>query len=86
MRLAQRPGQALCMLQGVLLGRSFLKLHSIQDAVSVCPSYHSRADIKPSRFIPPWCALCFDICSALIQSRSSGHGHTGCACIPCARP
>jgi hypothetical protein len=44
----------LRVLQGVLLGRSFLKLHSIQDAVSVCPSYHSRADIKPSRFIPPW--------------------------------
>ena len=41
-------------VQGVVLGRSFLKLHSLKDAVSVCASYHSRADIKPSRFIPPW--------------------------------
>ena len=41
-------------MQGVVLGRSFLKLHSLKDAVSVCASYHSRADIKPSRFIPPW--------------------------------
>ena len=41
-------------MQGVVFGRSFLKLHSMKDAVSVCASYHSRADIKPSKFIPPW--------------------------------
>ena len=24
------------------------------DAVSVCPFYFSRADLAPSRFVPPW--------------------------------
>ena len=27
-----------------------------EDAVSVSPFYMSRADIKPSRYIPPWWA------------------------------
>eukprot|EP00884_Botryococcus_braunii_P000258 jgi/Botrbrau1/10232/Bobra.0362s0021.1 len=45
------------LLKGVFLGRSFFTLH-MQDAISVSPFYMSRADIKPSRFVPPWwCAL-----------------------------
>ncbi len=45
------------LTQGVFLGRSFFTLH-MQDAICVSPFYMSRADIKPSRYIPPWwCAI-----------------------------
>ena len=41
------------LLRGVLLGRRFTSLHQ-DDAVSVCPFYFARADVTPSRFVPPW--------------------------------
>lgn len=42
----------------MFLGRGFFSLHLQEDAISVSPYYMSRADIKPSRFVPPWwCAL-----------------------------
>ncbi|KAK9806909.1 hypothetical protein WJX72_007180 [[Myrmecia] bisecta] len=44
------------LIKGMLLGRSFFSLHT-EDAVSVCPFYTSRADIKPSEYVPMWWAL-----------------------------
>lgn len=40
----------------MLLGRKFCSFHN-GAAVSVCPFYCSRADIRPSRFINPLWAL-----------------------------
>ena len=39
----------------MVVGGNFLTMHN-EDAISVCPFYMSRADIKPSRWIPPWYA------------------------------
>jgi hypothetical protein len=39
----------------MLVGGNFLTMHN-EDAISVCPFYMSRADIKPSKWIPPWYA------------------------------
>jgi hypothetical protein len=44
------------LVSSILLGRSFFTLH-LEDAISVCPFYSSRADIVPSRYVPPtWAA------------------------------
>ncbi|KAK9819058.1 hypothetical protein WJX81_001935 [Elliptochloris bilobata] len=46
------------LIKGALLGRSFFSFHKMEDAVSVTPFYMSRADIKPSKYIPFWwCVL-----------------------------
>jgi len=39
----------------MLVGGNVLTMHN-EDAISVCPFYMSRADIKPSKWIPPWYA------------------------------
>ena len=44
---------AAASLQGVLAGRRFLTMHN-EQGISVCPFTMSRADITPSRWIPPW--------------------------------
>lgn len=44
------------LISSILLGRSFFTLHA-EDAISVCPFYSSRADIRPSRYVNPlWAA------------------------------
>ncbi|KAL0051560.1 hypothetical protein WJX82_009808 [Trebouxia sp. C0006] len=43
------------ILKAMLVGGNFLTMHN-EDAISVCPFYMSRADIKPSKWIPPWWA------------------------------
>lgn len=44
------------------MGGTFSKIHkkdgpSGEATITVCPFYCSRADIKPSRYIPPWWAF-----------------------------
>lgn len=41
------------LTQALFVGGNFLTMHN-EDAISVCPFYMSRADIKPSKWIPPW--------------------------------
>ncbi|KAL3142991.1 hypothetical protein ABBQ38_003272 [Trebouxia sp. C0009 RCD-2024] len=43
------------ILKALFVGGNFLTMHN-EDAISVCPFYMSRADIKPSKWIPPWWA------------------------------
>lgn len=43
------------ILKAMLVGGNYLTMHN-EDAISVCPFYMSRADIKPSKWIPPWWA------------------------------
>ena len=40
------------LVSSILMGRSFFTLH-LEDAISVCPFYSSRADIVPSRWVNP---------------------------------
>lgn len=48
----------LQLLQGLTVGGTFSKVHNpvkgTDVQVSICPFYCSRADIKPSRYLPPW--------------------------------
>lgn len=44
------------LISSILLGRSFFTLHA-EDAISVCPFYSSRADIRPSRYVNPMWAV-----------------------------
>jgi hypothetical protein len=43
---------------------TFSKIHvkgspeAMSSTITVCPFYSSRADIKPSRYLPPWWAFC----------------------------
>jgi len=51
----------LQLLKGLSVGGTFSKIHNdvaeCEATVTVCPFYCSRADIKPSRYIPPWWAF-----------------------------
>jgi len=48
----------LQILQGLSVGGTFSKIHRKDSpealTVTICPFYMSRADIKPSRYLPPW--------------------------------
>lgn len=50
---APSPTQCCMLVQALFVGGNFLTMHN-EDAISVCPFYMSRADIKPSKWIPPW--------------------------------
>ncbi len=52
--LTQNPRIPCSVLQAWFLGSSFVSFHNNAGVVSVCPFYFSRADIKPSRYIPWW--------------------------------
>eukprot|EP01023_Acetabularia_acetabulum_P010506 TRINITY_DN1477_c0_g2_i1.p1 TRINITY_DN1477_c0_g2~~TRINITY_DN1477_c0_g2_i1.p1 ORF type:complete len:386 (+),score=53.86 TRINITY_DN1477_c0_g2_i1:201-1358(+) len=40
-----------------LLGKCLFELSEGKESISVCPFYCSRANIKPSKYIPPWWAI-----------------------------
>eukprot|EP00976_Prorocentrum_cordatum_P056129 1132266-Prorocentrum_minimum.AAC.1 len=46
---------------GLSIGGTFSKIHNKDSegaaTVTVCPFYCSRADVKPSRYLPPWWAF-----------------------------
>lgn len=53
----------LQLLKGMSVGGTFSKIHvkgspeALRSTITVCPFYSSRADIKPSRYLPPWWAF-----------------------------
>ena len=64
------PGYGLCfdggvsdfqLFKGLARNGTFCKLHcrktNPKDIVVVCPFYSSRADIRPSKFVPIWWAF-----------------------------
>ena len=68
------------LVSSILMGRSFFTLH-LEDAISVCPFYSSRADIVPSRWVnPTWAGEALDlhiVCSAISACAPAGFWRFG---------